>query len=218
MQSCNLGSMNTGRVGGVGLVDGGTKSSSARRILAEKSSDSSALKSGNELGTEVVVPNTLSDGERSSSVRGVTLRPRRTRARSSAHVSIEPLARRASLRRLCSLSTRPLLCGWNDVVNWCSIPLSLHSVCHVEEVNCVPRSVMMAEGNPKTDIQCDKNVFHTVSVVISAIGTAIGNLVVLSMIVSIYLQPLDSFSGPTKSRFKTLKRRCGIGICSTKGR
>ena len=103
--------MKTGRVGGVGLVQGGTRSSSARRILAEKSSDSSALRSGNELGTEVVVPKTRSDGERSSSARGVTLNPRRTKGKSSAHVSIDPLARRASLRRLCILSTKPLLCG-----------------------------------------------------------------------------------------------------------
>ena len=82
----------------------------------------------------------------------------------------------------------------------------------------MPLSLMMVEGNPKIDIQWFKNVLHTVSVVISEIGTAKGNLVVLSMTVSMYLQPLDSLKGPTRSMLSTLNLRCGIGIFSTSGR
>ena len=75
----------------------------------------------------------------------------------------------------------------------------------------------MVDGNPKTAIQCVKRALHTVSVVVSGIGTARGNLVVLSMTVSMCLQLRDSFRGPTKSTWMMLNLFWGMGICSTGG-
>ena len=80
----------------------------------------------------------------------------------------------------------------------------MHNVCQVEEVNCVPLSEMIVDGKPKIEIQWSRRALHTVSDVISEMGTAMGNLVVLSIMVSMYLQPLDSFRGPTKSTWMVL--------------
>ena len=84
-------------------------------------------------------------------------------------------------------------------------------------MNWAPRSLMMVDGKPKMEIQWTKRARHTVSVVMSAMGTARGNLVVRSMTVSMYLQPLDSFKGPTKSTCMDVNLRWGIGIDSIGG-
>ena len=97
------------------------------------------------------------------------------------------------------------------------MPLCSHKDFHEEDVNWLPRSEMIVEGKPKMEIQLSSKAFHTDSVVISEIGTAIGYLVVRSITVSMYLQPLDSRRGPTRSTWMVLNLLTGIGIFSTSG-
>ena len=59
------------------------------------------------------------------------------------------------------------------------------------EVNCDPRSVVMAAGTPKDETQPCEKASRTDSVEISFIGIAVGHRVILSTIVSKYGKPFE---------------------------
>ena len=70
------------------------------------------------------------------------------------------------------------------------------------------------KGMPKREIQVPTNACRTVSAVMSAIGTASSQRVVLSTIVNRYLKPWSREKGPTMSMCMWPKRSGGTGIGS----
>jgi hypothetical protein len=84
---------------------------------------------------------------------------------------------------------------------------SLHRVAQSAEVNWGPLSLVIAEGTPNRCIHPAKRAAAQSAAEVDCSGIASGHLVVLSMAVKIYVQPLDLGRGPTRSTCRWENRR-----------
>ena len=79
------------------------------------------------------------------------------------------------------------------------MPSHEREVCQAAEVNWAPQSEVTVKGMPKREIEVPTNACRTVSAVVSAIGTASGQGVVLLTIFNRYLNPWSGEKRPTMS-------------------
>ena len=79
------------------------------------------------------------------------------------------------------------------------MPSRLASSVQRAEVNTEPLSEVMFSGRPNLDIHASMSAETQEAVDASAIGTASGHLVDLSIVVKMYLHPSDVGRGPTTS-------------------
>lgn len=85
------------------------------------------------------------------------------------------------------------------MVCFCMIPSKEQTAVHKEEVNCVPRSLVIIDGVPKREIHpWNKAEAHSVAEIPDR-GIASGHLVDLSTHVNKYLKPCETGRGPTIS-------------------
>ena len=143
----------------------------------------------NRPGNTNWVPYTYSAAEVAESSLGAVLSPNKTQGRWATHCGPANRARSASFSLLCSLSTIPLLCGWNAVVGECLMFSKAHNAAHKLDVNCVPRSEVMVVGTPNLAIHpWNKAAAQSVAEV-AVIGMASGHRVDLSMTVKRCVKP-----------------------------
>ena len=162
---------------------------------AEHLRDCSLMK--HKPGIRCGAPKTTSAVEVTVSDFGVLRMPSSTQGSHRIHDLMERTAqRRAFLSVLRKRSTKPFACGWYAVVAEMLIPCHKREVCQAAEVNSAPQSEVTVKGMPKREIQVPTNPSEPFSAVVSAIGTASGQRVVLSTIVNKYLKPGPERRGP----------------------
>ena len=76
---------------------------------------------------------------------------------------------------------------------------SWQRAAHTDEVNWGPRSEVIAAGTPKRATQWWSRAEAQAAADVEVRGTASGQRVVRSMMVSRYVKPLDIGRGPTRS-------------------
>ena len=91
---------------------------------------------------------------------------------------------RRGLSCLWSRSTMPLAQGWYAVVRMRCVPREVMRECQRSDSNCGPLSVVMVSGQPNRDTQPEMKEVATVLAVTSFMGTASGQRVKRSTIVS----------------------------------
>ena len=79
------------------------------------------------------------------------------------------------------------------------VPNCVEIVDHIVDVNCGPLSDVMSSGTPKRAIHELTNALAHSDVVVLRKGIASGHLVVLSTMVSRWVNPDDGGRGPTMS-------------------
>ena len=84
--------------------------------------------------------------------------------------------------------------------------------------NCGPLSEVMAAGTPNRVTQAAMRAPAQSSAVVEASGTASIHLVVQSITVNRYLYPPAAGRDPTRSTWRWLNRRGGMGMCCGKVR
>ena len=72
--------------------------------------------------------------------------------------------------------------------------------------------MVKVSGTPNLAIQTEKRAWAQSAADVAVSGTASIHLVVLSIMVMMWVKPSDGGNGPTKSMWRWLKRRDGIGI------
>ena len=131
---------------------------------------------------------------------------------------IEPVCSRQSalrdtLRWQWNLSTRPLDCGWKDVVGEWMIPRNLQRLVQIELVNYAPWSEVITDRTPKVWIQDRSKALAHFSAVVDWRGITFGHPLVLSTMVNKKVCPQDWGRGPTRSMWIWENLRPGTGIC-----
>ena len=159
------------------------------------------------------VPKTISEAVHPRSSLITFLIDNKTRGKLSNHVLEFLLAVKAVLSCLWNLSINPFAQGWYAVVFICLTPNNFVNSSKSVDWNWEPLSVVIIEGQPKTEIHSRNMVLEIVSADISLSGTATGHLVNLSMMVSIYWQSFAIGNGPTISMCRFVNLPSGLLNC-----
>ena len=156
-------------------------------IILRYSEEGSSRVSRKSAGRE---PNRASEAEIAEPSLETLRRPSNARGRWLNQPLPDNQALRDTLIQWWNLSTRPLDCGWKDVVGECMIPRNLQRLIKIDLVNCTLWSEVITDGTPKVRIQDQSKTLAHSSAVVDWREIASGHSFITFSFILVFFYPL----------------------------